>query len=215
MFLETWLESTKGCNDPELGACRLAEFDQLLPDLASGDLPPVTFIDPQFGAGITESSEHPPANPHHGQQFVWQVVNALTKSPLWKRSVLFITYDEHGGFADSVPPPKACHPGDKEPVDETDGTFDQLGFRVPMIVVSPYAKKGFVSHVTRDHTAILRFIQAKHGIGAFSKRDANSDALMDLFDFQAPPHATPPTFTEPNIDPAKVDACKLAFPGGK
>ncbi len=215
MFLKTWLESTKGCSDPELGPCRLAEFDQLLPDLASGDVPPVTFIEPEYSTGISETSEHPPANPHHGQQFVWQVVNALTKSPVWKRSVLFITYDEHGGFADSVPPPKACNPGDGEPEGVTEGSFDQLGFRVPLIVVSPFAKKGFVSHVTRDHTAILRFIQARHGIGAFTKRDANSDALMDMFDFQTAPHKTPPSFSEPVIDPGKVDACKLAFPGGK
>ncbi len=215
MYLETWLESTKGCSDPENGPCRLAEFEQLIPDLASGDVPPVTFIEPEYSTGIYETSEHPPANPHHGQNFVWRVVDALTKSPVWGRSVLFITYDEHGGFADSVPPPKACHPGDRDPDDTSKGTFDQYGFRVPFIVVSPFAKKGYVSHIDRDHTAILRFIQAKHGIGAFTKRDANSDALMDMFDFAQPPHKSPPAFVEPSIDPAKVTECEQAFPGGK
>lgn len=214
MFLDTWLASTRGCSDPEAGPCRLAEIDSLLPDLASGKLPPVVFIDPEYSTGIMETSEHPPANPHHGQRFTWEIVNALTKSPVWKNSVLFITYDEHGGFADHVAPPKACHPGDREPDDTSGATFDQLGFRVPLIVVSPYAKKGFVSHVDRDHTAVLRFIQAKHGIGAFTKRDANSDALMDMFDFATPPNLEPPSFSEPAIDPAKVEACKQAFPGG-
>ncbi len=215
MFLETWLESTKGCGAPEEGPCRLAEIDQLEADLASGQLPPVVFIDPEFSTGIKETSEHPPANPHHGQRFTWRVVDALMKSPLWKRSALFITYDEHGGFADHVPPPPACHPGDAEPEETSDGTFDRLGFRVPLMVVSPFAKKGYVSHLVRDHTAILRFIQARHGIGAFTARDANSDALMDLFDFDAAPHAVPPTFAEPAVDPGKLSGCQAAFPGGK
>lgn len=214
MYLQTWLESTKYCGQPEFGPCRLAEIDQLAPDLAAGTLPPVTFIEPEHSTGIFETSEHPPANPHHGQHFVWKIVDALTKSPIWSRSVLFITYDEHGGFADHVPPPPACHPGTGEPEDSSQGTFDRMGFRVPLIVVSPYAKKNYVSHVEREHTSILRFIQAKHGLAALSNRDANSDALMDLFDFENPPHATPPTFVEPTIDPAKVDACKAAFPSG-
>lgn len=215
MFLSTWLDSVKGCSDPEAGACRLAELEELFGDLAKGKLPPVTFIDPEYSTGIYETSEHPPGNPHYGQHFTWRIVDALTKSPLWKRSVLFITYDEHGGFADHVPPPSACHPGNGEPEDTTYGTFDRLGFRVPLIVVSPYAKKGFVSHVDRDHTAVLRFVQARHGIGAFSRRDANSDALMDLFDFDAPPHLVPPQFPEPVVDPVKVAECEQAFPGGK
>ena len=83
------------------------------------------------------------------------------------------------------------------------------------MVVSPFAKKGYVSHLVRDHTAILRFIQARHGIGAFTARDANSDALMDLFDFDAAPHAVPSTFAEPAVDPGKLSGCQAAFPGGK
>lgn len=215
MFLETWLESTKGCGAPEEGPCRLAEIDQLEADLASGQLPPVVFIDPEYSTGIEETSEHPPANPHHGQRFTWRVVDALMKSPIWKRSALFITYDEHGGFADHVPPPPACHPGDSDPEETNDGTFDRLGFRVPLMVVSPFAKKGYVSHLVRDHTSILRFIQARHGIGAFTSRDANSDALMDLFDFDGAPHESPPTFPEPAVDPGKISECQAAFPGGK
>lgn len=214
MFIKTWFESVKGCGDPEAGPCRLAEFEDLFADLEAGSVPPVTFIDPEFTDGIGQTSEHPPANPHHGQNFVWRVVDALTKSPVWKRSALFITYDEHGGFADHVPPPPACHPGDDDPEDQSDGTFDRLGFRVPLFVISPFAKKGYVSHVVRDHTAVLRFIQARHGIGAFTRRDANSDALMDLFDFEGAPNATPPAFPQPVIDPAKVAECKADFPGG-
>lgn len=214
MFVETWLESIQGCGTGD-GPCRVANIDDLEADLASGDLPPVVFVDPEYSTGILETSEHPPGNPHHGQRFTWRVVDALTKSPIWKQSALFITYDEHGGFADHVAPPPACHPGDAEPDETKHGTFDRFGFRVPLMVVSPFAKKGYVSHQVRDHTAILRFIQARHGIGAFSNRDANSDALMDLFDFEAAPHATPPSFPEPAVDPAKVTACAAAFPGGK
>jgi phospholipase C len=83
-----------------------------------------------------------------------------------------------------------------------------------MFVVSPYARRHYVSHVERDHTAILRFIQARYGLPALSNRDANADVLMDYFDFDEAPHAEPPTFAEPAIDPKKVEECKLAFPGG-
>jgi phospholipase C len=152
-----------------------------------------------------------------GQHFVWEIVDALTKSPVWSKTALFITYDEHGGFADHVPPPPACHPGTGDPKDADAaqlGTFDRLGIRVPLIVVSPYAKKHFVSHTVTDHTAVLRFIHARFGLPALSQRDANSTALMEMFDFETSPHATAPSFAEPPIDAAKMAACEDAFPGG-
>ncbi len=82
-----------------------------------------------------------------------------------------------------------------------------------MYVVSAYAKRHYVSHVTHDHTSILRFVQARLGLPALSARDANADAMMDLFDFESSPTA-PPSFPEPTVDPAQVQACEAAFPKG-
>jgi phospholipase C len=216
MFFSDWIAATQHCKYGE-EPCAVRDMDQFFPDAAAGDLPPITFLDPEYVTGIYETSEHPPGNMQIGQNFVWKVVDALTKSPLWKKSVLFITYDEHGGFADHVAPPPACHPdtGDpKAPADAALGSFDRYGFRVPLIIVSPFAKSHYVSHTVTDHTSILRFIQAKFGLPALSGRDANADALMDLFDFSNPPFAVPPTFAEPVIDPDRMAACEQRFPGG-
>jgi phospholipase C len=170
-------------------------------------------VDPEHSTGIKETSEHPPANMQHGQRWLWEIVDAFTKSPIWNRAALFIAYDEHGGFADHAPPPPACHPGTGDPEETGSGTFDRYGIRVPVYVVSAYAKRHYVSHVTHDHTSILRFVQARFGLPALSNRDANADAMMDMFDFEAGPQP-PPTFPEPPVDPAKVAECDAAFPFG-
>jgi phospholipase C len=87
------------------------------------------------------------------------------------------TYDKAGGFADHVPPePHGCAAG-------TDSSTTQRGPRIPLVVVSPWARRSFASHVARDHTAITRFIETIFGLPALTRRDANSDALLDLFDF--------------------------------
>ncbi len=181
-------------------------------DAAAGTLPQVTFLDPDTThEGPKDNDEHPPAQIQIGQKFVSDVVHAVMTSPQWAHIALFVTWDEHGGFYDHVPPPPACAPDDKTPVKgdnspET-GAFDRYGVRVPFILVSPYAKKGYVGHATYDHTSITRFIEAKFKVPALTARDANADPLMDLFDFQNPPWVTPPTIAEPTIDQGEVDYC--------
>jgi hypothetical protein len=108
------------------------------------------------------------------------------------------TYDEGGGFFDHVPPPNsACvaRPSDP-PVGGNgvpDSDFYELGVRVPMVVISPYARAGYTSHVVQEHTAITRFIETVFNLPALTDRDANSDALLDMFDFGCPPaFLTPP-----------------------
>ena len=214
MFIETWISSTSGCGRDNGEPCRVADLDDFFDDVARGELPPVTFLEPEYSTGIHETSEHPPGNMQLGQELVWRVVDALMRSPLWEKSALFITYDEHGGFFDHVPPPPACDPGTGDPDDPSLGVFDRYGFRVPFFVVSPFAKKHHVSHETYDHTSVLRFVQAKFGLAAFSKRDANADAMMDLFDFEAAPHAIPPTFERPPVEPEGLAQCEMDFPGG-
>jgi phospholipase C len=102
--------------------------------------------------------------------------------------VLFYTYDEAGGFADHVPPPSnACAASPDQSM------FTELGVRIPLVAISPYAKPHFVSKVDHQHTSITRFIETVFDLPAMSARDANSDALLDMFDFCTPALLTLPT----------------------
>lgn len=193
---------------------QIVSADQFAIDAAAGTLPAVSILDANYSdTAWVETDEHPPANVQLGEHWVYDKVQALMKSPLWPSSALFITYDEHGGLYDHVSPPAACAPDDIPPKQEANiAGFDRLGFRVPLIVVSPYAKRHFVSHQVHSHTSILRFLQAKFDLPALTKRDANSDAMLDLFDFVSPPQTDVPTFTEPVVDQAQLDLCKTNFP---
>jgi phospholipase C len=150
-----------------------------------------------------------------GQHFVWEQITAAIKGPEWKSTALFLTYDEHGGFYDHVAPPAACKSDDIPPAQSPQiGGFDQLGFRVPITVVSPYARRHFVSHSGHSHTSVLRFIEAKFDLAAMTNRDANSDALLDFFDFGSAPDLTAPDLAEPPIDATKLATCGTEFPAG-
>jgi phospholipase C len=191
----------------------LEEFEEAA---RAGKLPAVAFVDPNYllTGSVEGEDEHPPSDIQLGQRFVARVVTALTTSPQWKRSALFITYDEHGGIYDHVAPPKACAPDDLAPKDKegapVPGAFDRYGFRVPFIVVSPYTKKGYVSHTVYDHTSILRFIQARFRVPALTSRDANAAIPIDFFDFAAPPNLVPPALPSATVNQAELDYCKSA-----
>ena len=147
-------------------------MSRLFSDLDGGTLPNVAFVD---GLDAVED-DHPPADLQVGEAFVKRIYDHVVASPQWNRIALFWTYDEAGGFADHVPPPPGCAPG---PMSSPYGR----GPRVPFVVVSPWARRGFVSHSVRDHTAITRFIETIFGLPALTARDANSDALLEMFDF--------------------------------
>jgi phospholipase C len=192
-------------------------MQQFFEDAAAGKLPPFVLLDGNYldeGKGAN-NDEHPASNPQVGQRLVYDIVTALMKSPQWSKLAFFLNYDEHGGLYDHVPPPEACPPDGIAPIlekgDTTPGRFDRLGFRVPLIVVSPYAKKGHVSHTVYDHTSVLRFVQAKFKLPALSARDANANIPIDFFDFANPPNLTPPKLDEPKIDPAELEYCKQNF----
>jgi phospholipase C len=149
---------------------------------SAGTLPKVVFID----ALENKEDEHPPADVQLGEAWSKKVYDAVTSSPTWlesngKATVLFYAYDENGSFADHVPPPTACAPSSDL------AEWDHLGFRVPMVAISPYAKKAYVSKTVHSHTSITRFISALYDLPAMSARDANSDALLDMFDFGCAP----------------------------
>ena len=202
---------------------------------ASAQLPQVSFVD----AG-GENDDHPPTDIQRGQVFVSRVINSIRSGPYWRDSVIFITYDEHGGFYDHVAPPQApqgaaqtpdgispgqCADLSNPPASQQPGggvgctasaaeaqslcpalaqnpagqypencaSFDQLGFRVPFLVVSPFARPHYVSHTVADHTSILAFIEQRFlsGNGGtrqhLTRRDQYADTLEDLFDFENAP----------------------------
>jgi len=154
----------------------LAEF---YADAAAGTLPQVAYVDPSFGLSgeVEQNDEHPPSNPQLGQLFVESVYDAVRASPLWPRSAMILTYDEHGGFYDHVPPPGACIPDDVPPetdANDVQAAFDRYGFRVPLVVISPWARPGHVSHSTYDLTSVLRLLEARWNLPALTARDANA-----------------------------------------
>jgi phospholipase C len=188
-------------------------------DAMAGTLPSVVFVDPNLrDDGAIRDDFHPPGDVQLGDQFLQQVTAAVMASPQWKRTALIITFDEHGGLYDHVPPPKACAPDDTAPMvgggeDPADG-FAHYGFRVPLIVVSPFAKKHYVSHRVYDHTSILRFIEARWELPALTGRDANADPLYDLFDFGKASFASAPSLPTVDVDQQKLDDCVGQFPKG-
>ncbi len=159
------------------------KFPAFLAALKAGTLPPVVFVDP--GAG---QDEHPPADVQGGEAFARQIYDTALASPLWKELAIFYTYDESGGLADHVPSPKACIASASENTDN----FNHHGVRVPITLISPWARPHYVSHVVHDHTSVLRFIELLHDLPALTGRDAAADAMLDMFDFGCPLLTTPP-----------------------
>ena len=109
------------------------------------------------------------------------------RAPTWKSTALFLTYDEHGGDYDHVPPPRAIKPDSIAPMlgpGRPPGGYDRYGFRVPLIVVSPWAKPRYVSRVVQDLTSLTAFIERKWNLPAMTFRDANAHPMTDYFDFR-------------------------------
>ncbi len=183
----------------------------LLADIDAGNLAPVVWVDPtwDFSGGVDATDEHPHANVQNGQAWIREIISHVMASPLWERTAIIVTYDEHGGFYDHVPPPAACVPDDLEP--GGDEHFDRLGFRVPLVVISPYSRPAYVSPEVTDHTSITRLIEARYLLPALTARDANAWPLLDMFDFSTATFATPPTLAEAPVDAAELAECHANF----
>jgi phospholipase C len=141
----------------------IVDLEEYYRDLEYGTLPQVAYIAPAGAA------EHPPTSPGTGETLVRSLLTALARSDAWESSAFMWTYDEWGGWFDHVRPPAG------------------YGFRVPALLVSPYARKGFVDSTTLDTTSILRFIQKNWGLAPLARRDARAGSLAGAFDFSRPP----------------------------
>ncbi len=147
---------------------RIRPVDRLVEDIEAGRLPSVTWVTPRF-----ELSDHPPESTCFAHDWLTEVVNAVIRSDGWEHTALFITWDEWGGFYDHVPPPQVDDIG--------------LGFRVPMLVISPYAKRGYVDDAVGEFSSPLKFIEDNWGLPYLTDRIANTHNFEHVFDFERNP----------------------------
>ncbi len=160
----------------------ISPSNRVLTDIAAGELAQVTWIVPDW-----VHSDHPGSGTE-GPDWVASIVNAVGNSQFWNSTAIFISWDDWGGWYDHVVPPKMDEMGP--------------GFRVPLLIVSPYAKHGYITH--NDHTAagFIKFIEHNFDLGTLGTRDAGADAFSDCFDYTVAPGSFSPV-------PAKVTADRI------
>jgi phospholipase C len=194
---------------------------QFFADADAGTLPAVSIVDPDFG----EFSEENPQDISKGESFAAEVINRVMHGKGWQNTLLIWTYDEHGGYYDHVRPPAAAAPDDVparnfqladspgwlrrllrkpfmdlENADAGPSTYELLGFRVPTVIVSPYARRDHVASTVYDHTSILKLIEQKWNLPALTQRDAAAESPLAALNLQAPPaFATPPDLPAPKL----------------
>jgi phospholipase C len=164
------------CYGPDWDSDVISPSSQFLSDVANGDLRAVTWITPTY-----QNSDHGGSGSKTGPSWVTSIVNAVGESQYWNSTAIFILWDDSGGWYDPVPP------------DYVDN--DGLGFRLPLLIISPYAKQGLVSHVHFEHGSILKFVEDQFGLGRLAASDARAKSPGPYcFDFkQAPRKFTPIT----------------------
>jgi phospholipase C len=153
-------------DDPSLNR-HIVDLGEYFTDLENGSLPAVAYIVP------SGASEHPPGSLLAGQKFVRKLIQALMSSEAWSSSAFLWTYDDWGGWYDHMPPPQVDDEG--------------YGFRVPALLVSPYARRGYIESAQLDFTSILKFIEENWDIEPLAERDAQAGSIVAAFDFSQPP----------------------------
>ncbi len=206
-------------------------MDSFWGDAGAGTLPSVSIVDPDFKF----CSEENPQDVTAGEAFAADVINAVLTGRGWPDTMLIWLYDEHGGYYDHVPPPEAVPPDDVPGVgsferfsllrllrntgigrdmtraDAGPTSYDRLGFRVPAVIVSPYARPGYVTDQVYDHTSLLKLIERKWNLPPLTPRDAAAVDPLDALDLEAPPHfRIPPRLP----DPARPRAGSPGVAGG-
>jgi phospholipase C len=187
----------------------IVPVSQFVTDVKNGTLPAVAYIDPGFNSGRDEhpglDDGAPGGSVQVGSEYVSTLINGLMQSSSWKDSVFILTFDEFGGFYDHVPPQQTVSPDGIPPQDLVLGDvchpaygtgpncdFIYTGYRVPLIVVSPFTKKNYVSHTVADYTAWLKLVEKRFGLSNLTARDAAQMDMTEFFDFVNVPWKTPP-----------------------
>jgi len=187
-------------------AANIVPVSQYLTDLANNNLPQVSYIQAGLASG---RDEHPGGQTTRGEggndvqqgaQYASSLINALMNSTSWSSSVFILSYDEGGGFYDHVPPQPAVQPDGIKPYDlfpkdsiiQPPADFNQTGFRLPLMVISPFSKRHYVSHTVADNTAILKLIETRFGLPSLTQRDAAQMDMSEFFDFTNAPSSNVP-----------------------
>jgi phospholipase C len=153
---------------------------RVLVDIKAGELAQVTWIVPDWS-----HSDHPGSG-SEGPDWVASIVNAIGNSPYWNSTAIFISWDDWGGWYDHVDPPKVDAMGP--------------GFRVPLLIVSPYTKHGYITHRNHEAAGFIKFIEYNFDLGTLGARDAGTDAYLDCFDYTQKPPAFAPIPTKVKAD---------------
>jgi len=161
--------------------------EKFFEDAAAGTLPNVAWLNSGFLVDGDAKSGHPPASLCGGENYAVSVLKAAMNSPQWSTTALFLVWDDWGGFYDHVDPPVVER--------WKDGTPSRYGHRVPCIVMSPYARSGYISHTLHSHVSLLHFAETIFGLEPLTERDANASDMLDCFDFDQP--ALPPLLLAP------------------
>ena len=145
-----------------------APSSRVLADVLNGDLEPVSWVTPE-----ADDSDHAKVTDGSGPSWVASIVNAVGQSKYWNDTAILVTWDDWGGWYDHVKPPMY--------------NSYELGFRVPLLVISPYAKRGYVSHQQHEFGSLLKFVEQTFGLGSLKTTDVRSDNLADCFNFNQSP----------------------------
>ena len=171
----------------------MADFLSRVEDPAFSDA--YTFIEPNYGHVLADgrnfkcgNSQHPLDDVTRGEQLVKTVYEAIRRSPHWSQSLLIFIYDEHGGFYDHVPPPPASAPGDSmiPGLNRHGFRFDQLGVRIPAVVVSPFIERGVIDHTVYDHASVPATLEKLFNLDPLTDRDKSASSLVPLLSLGAP-----------------------------
>jgi phospholipase C len=178
------------------GLGRCGQVQEYYERCAAGTLPALSFVDPAFeddGSG-TSLDEHPHGDVRAGQAFMSDVVHAFVESPQWRRGALFIVYDEWGGFFDHVPPPRVP---DARANGNSALDFGQMGFRIPAVAVSPWARRSHVDHGVYGFESILKMVEYRYGLPPLGVRDRFAANIARSFDFESKPRFEPARLPAP------------------
>jgi phospholipase C len=181
--------------------------EDFLSDCQAGTLPNIAFVDPPFldgggGDGLS-GDEHPHGDIRIGQAFMARITHAFLNSRQFRRGAMFINYDEWGGFFDHVRP-RFVPDGRQSP--KLSKTFGVTGFRIPGVAISPYARRGHVSHATLTHESILKLISYRFGLGFLNQRHRYASQIGRTFDWDSPRFGVPKL---PNPGPPVTTPCSL------